>query len=70
MFKSYVVVGDAANRDLGSIVDKSVNSFLSSDNGGTLESLQIQADLQAGGFGKAFVTVFFTPKVKSSGKKK
>ena len=61
MFKSFVVTtgaGDRIKRDLAQAVDEQVKSFLASEDA-TLRDFRVEADVGAGGFGSAFVTVFY-----------
>lgn len=42
-------------------VDQAVNAFLSSDEGGELEDVKVDAKVTSGGFGEAFVHLKYKP---------
>jgi len=66
MFKSFVVVASGSDRgkkDLGAMVDEKVKSFLAEVKG-ELEDFRVETNIGAGGFGTAFVTVFYKEKKK------
>lgn len=74
MLKVLTVVAEATTRDkksLGDKVTEAVNAFLESPEGGTLDSVNISQEFSTGTFGRALVSVIYSPhkEVKKEGKK-
>jgi hypothetical protein len=64
-FKILTVVAESTEREavpLGDKIQKAVEEFLSSKEGGVLEKLDIVPEYTHGNYGRALVTVYFAPK--------